>query len=219
MWVDYANNFEDLSYADDIMMPSLFSDSDRMNVGGRSDTSSNFGRNSSEVMAEGCKMGIFTGAYRYPSNLSNTNMLAYTMVKGLTVNLGSEDPEARFTTTDMLFIGRVLTVAAFLEIPTTCGNARDNFKPIPAWKFSTQVGDFDLNDNGEGNTTFNGLMNCCLKDTEACETFLDKLEQCLLLQAVSPRRYIIRRDNRNFTNTGLAPKIIMALNEVQTTNT
>ena len=110
-------------------------------------------------------------------------------------------------------------MAAFFEIPTTCGNARDSFRPIPAWKFSTQVGDFDLNDNGEGNTTFNGLMDCCLKDIEACETFLDRLEQCLLLQAVSPRRYIIRRDNRNFTNTGLAAKIIMALNEVQTTNT
>ena len=215
MWINFGNSFEDLSYADDIMMPSLVSDSDHRNAERRIDTRSNFGSNNSEVMVDGGKMGIFTGAYRYPSNMSTTNMLAYTMVKGLTVDLGSEEPEARFTTADILFIGRVLTVAAFLEIPSTCGHARDDFNPVPAWKFSTQVGEFDVNDNGEGNSTFNGLINCSLDDAETCETFFDKLEQCLLLQAVSPRRYIIRKDNKNFTNTGLAAKIIMTLNKVR----
>ena len=215
MWIDNANNFEDLSFADDIMMPSVVSDSNRSRTGERVKSRSRFGKNVSKVGLVGDgKMGLFTGAYRNPNEVSNSNLLAYTMIKGLLIDLGPGDSDTHFSTTDVHFIGNVLTVTAFLELPSTIGVARDNMKPIPAWKFSTQVGDFDCNDNGDGNTVFNGLINCKLNDEESYDEFFDKLEHCLLLQAVSPRRYIIRKEDKNYTNSGLAAKIILTLNEV-----
>lgn len=217
MWIDYRNNFEDLSFADDIMMPRVFSDSDQVSSGERIKTDSNFGNNISKVSIPGDgKMGLISGAFRHPNIATRQlNKLAYTLVKGAIIDLGSDESGNRFTTADVQFVGRVLTVAAFLEMPTTIGNARDNLNPIPAWKFSKQVGDFDHNDDGEGNTIFNGLINGNFDDADSCNIFLDKLEQGLLLQAVSPRRYLIRKENKDFTNTGLAAKIILALNEVK----
>ena len=145
--------------------------------------------------------------------------MAYAMVKGLKIDLGSDGPENRFTTGDIQFIGRVLTVAAFLEIPATIGRARDELKPIPSWHFATHSGDFDQNDNGDGDAFWNEFFDVTLDDDAARALFLDKLESCLMLQTVAPRRYIINRNGRSFTNTGMAAKIILALNEVKLTST
>ena len=210
------NNFDDLSYADDIMMPNIFSDSNRRGSILQRQLGSNFGNNVSKVcIGVKDKMEMVVGAYRQPGSNGELNALAYTMVKGLQVNLGQKDLGNQFSTSDIQFIGRVLTVMAFFEIPSTIGTARNNMKPSPNWRYSTHTGDFDGNNNGEGNTFYNELMGCTLDDEMTQSAFFDKLETCLLLQAVSPRRYIIRKEHKNYSNAGISAKILLMLNEVK----
>ena len=216
MWVDQVNNFEDLSYADDIMLPIPFGDSNRRETTPRRRLVSNFGDNVSKVHVGAIdKMEMVVGAYRQPGSDGGLNALAYTMVKGLLINLGQKESGNQFSTADIQFIGRVLTVMAYFEIPSTMGAARNNMKPTPNWRYSTHTGDFDGNNNGEGNTFYNELMGCTLDDEITQSAFFDKLETCLLLQAVSPRRYIIRKENKNYSNAGISAKILLMLNEVR----
>ena len=215
MWFDVANNAMEIDYADDII---AIGGTDRWVRGTESKSRSNFGRNSSKVIIPGKnKMGLDFGAYRHPVNQllrEEGNLLVYTMVKNVKIDLGLSGNENQFTTEDIQFIGRVLTVAAFLEIPSAIGEARDTMKPIPNWSFSTHTGNFDGNDNGDGNAFYNEFIGCTLKDKVSQDIFFKKMELFLMLQAVSPRRYLIRKGNKDFSNTGVATKIISAVNEV-----
>ena len=227
MWIDSACNFGDLSFGDDIMPQIVICDSNNERPRRKNKISiSNFGTNKSRISIPPEKsnkdsMHLYTGVFnylRYGNCSGGINCLTHAAVKNITIDLGSSNKSEQFTNDDLQFIGKVMIVAAFIELPNRLRLAREGLEPVPFWRYRDAVGHFDRNDNG-GDTSVsgfcNGMIKWTLEDDHSRIGFLEEIEEHLALVVAVPRSYKITRGDNEYTNKDMAKQLIMATDKVR----
>ena len=215
MWMQSRCDFRDLSFGDDIMNPMVCCDTgipDANTV--KIKKPKNFGHNRSKIMTIKRISKLYSWVFRHDNDRYNGNCFTFSTARAIKVNLGSHDEEEQLWNADLEFLLKVNMVANYISAQNAIYEAAVRFKPTPKWYCDFIHLRIDANGNGSDAEASEMILAVLDSDDANDLEYLEKLKECLLLIAISPRNYIIKKGGRRISNRDIANKLVRTANEV-----
>ena len=222
MWMQSECEFDNRSYADDLMPPKLICDLETPHdpTAKRKNIIMNFGSNQSSITDMG-PVKLYNGVYKYARNYysrapSSINAFTFTAIKKQLVEIGGSEDVTKFNGRDLEFICRLNMVQILLELPAAITKAMIDQEPIPNFAVGHITGNMDSNGNGRVDAKASKIVKAFNHETPIDKDFLDSMKWILFVLIDTPSLIAIKIGRKILDNRRFSAKLTKIFNQVGT---